>query len=90
MRSRIGEYPLGCVNGILHDPCFRDAYTDNLKREFQRIPFATDFRAFAAPGETLAKLHLDYKKLRPWELEDFGTPVTPHSGVRLLRRRRSL
>ena len=58
---------------------YRTKYADNLKRELPRIPFAPDFRAFAKAGEKLAKLHLDYEKLQPWELEFVETPGVPLS-----------
>jgi len=62
------------VYGLLHHPGYRQKYADNLKRELPRIPFAPDFRAFAKAGERLAKLHLDYEKLKPWDLEFIETP----------------
>jgi predicted helicase len=55
------------VYGLLHHPGYREKFADNLKRELPRIPFAPDFRAFADAGEKLAKLHLDYERLKPWE-----------------------
>ena len=36
------------VYGLLHHPGYRERYQANLKRELPRIPFAPDFRAFAA------------------------------------------
>jgi predicted helicase len=62
------------VTGLLQHPGYRRKYADNLKRELPRIPFASDFRAFATAGEKLAKLHLDYEKLKPWDLEFVETP----------------
>jgi predicted helicase len=67
------------VYGLLHHPGYRQKYADNLKRELPRIPFAADFRAFATAGEQLAKLHLDYEKLKPYELEFIETPGVPLS-----------
>lgn len=67
------------VNGLLHHPGYRDKFADNLKRELPRIPFAPDFRAFAKAGEKLAKLHLDYEKLKPWDLDFIETPRVPLS-----------
>src|SRR6267142_1583083 len=65
------------VYGLLHHPGYRQKYADNLKRELPRLPFAPDFRAFAKAGEQLAKLHLDYEKLKPWDLEPIETPGVP-------------
>jgi len=67
------------VYGLLHHPGYREKFADNLKRELPRIPFAPDFRAFAEAGEKLARLHLDYEKLKPWELEFVETPGRPLS-----------
>ena len=36
------------VYGLLHHPAYRERYQANLKRDLPRIPFAPDFRAFAA------------------------------------------
>ena len=38
------------VYAALHDPVWRETYAINLKREFPRIPFHADFRAWAAWG----------------------------------------
>lgn len=67
------------VYGVLHHPGYREKFADNLKRELPRIPFAPDFRAFAQAGEKLAKLHLDYEKLKPWDLEFQEMPDEPLS-----------
>jgi predicted helicase len=44
-----------------------------------RIPFAPDFRAFAAAGKELSRLHLDYEKLDPYPLKWIETPGVPLS-----------
>ncbi len=67
------------VYGLLHHPGYRDKFADNLKRELPRIPFAPDFRAFAAAGAELARLHLDYEKLEPYPLKWLETPGVPLS-----------
>ncbi len=67
------------VYGILHHPGYRERFAENLKRELPRIPLAPDFRAFAAAGQELAKLHIDYEKLEPWPLEWIETPDVPLS-----------
>ncbi len=64
---------------MLHHPGYRTKFADNLKRELPRIPFAADFRAFAAAGEELARLHLDYEKLEPYPLKWLETPGVPLS-----------
>ena len=54
--------------GLLHHPGYREKYADCLKRELPRIPFAPDFWAFAEAGRKLAKWHLEYEKIEPYEL----------------------
>ncbi len=63
-----GRYP-GC----------RTKFADNLKRELPRIPFAPDFWAFAAAGQELARLHLDYEQLEPYPLKFVETDGVPLS-----------
>jgi predicted helicase len=67
------------VYGILHHPGYRTKFADNLKRELPRIPLAPDFQAFSKAGKELAKLHLDYEKLKPWPLEWIETEGEPLS-----------
>jgi predicted helicase len=67
------------VYGVLHHPGYREKFADNLKRELPRIPYAPDFKAFSKAGEKLAKLHLDYEKLEPWELDLEENPDEPLS-----------
>ena len=67
------------VYGLLHHPGYREKFADNLKRELPRIPFAPDFHAFAKAGEKLARLHLEYEKLKPWDLEFVEAPSVPLS-----------
>lgn len=64
---------------MLHHGGYREKFADNLKRELPRIPFAPDFRAFAAAGKKLAALHLDYEQLEPWELQFVEAPGVPLS-----------
>ncbi len=56
------------VYALLHKPDYRQRFTQNLKRELPRIPFAPDFHRFAAAGRALAELHVDYLALAPWPL----------------------
>ena len=68
------------VYGLLHHPGYRAKFADNLKKSLPRIPFAPDFRAFAAAGQQLAELHLNYETVEPWPLgseEAAGVPYNP-------------
>jgi predicted helicase len=77
------------VYGLLHHPGYRAKFADNLQRELPRIPFAPDFRAFAAAGAELARLHLDYEKLEPYPLKWLETPGVPLSYRALDKMRRA-
>jgi predicted helicase len=49
-------------------PLYRTKYADCLKRELPRIPYAPDFWAFSKAGKELAKWHLDYEEIEPYNL----------------------
>ncbi|CCG02456.1 DEAD/DEAH box helicase [Blastococcus saxobsidens] len=57
------------VYGLLHSPEYRETYAADLKKMLPRIPFASDFRAFADAGKRLAEVHLGYETLEPYALE---------------------
>jgi predicted helicase len=62
------------VYSVLYDPIYREEYAQNLKREFPRIPFYTDFWRWADWGERLMALHIGYETIKPWPLERIDTP----------------
>ena len=62
------------VYGVLHDPVYREIYGQNLKRDFPRIPFQTDFWMWADWGETLMGLHIGYEEVEPWPLTRIDVP----------------
>jgi predicted helicase len=62
------------VYGVLHDPVYRAKYALNLKREFPRIPFYSDFWRWAAWGEQLMSLHIGYETVEPWLLKRIDAP----------------
>lgn len=57
------------VYAAFHDPLYRESYGGDLKRELPRVPFHTDFWAWADWGEALMKLHIDYEKAMPYALQ---------------------
>lgn len=61
------------VYAVLHHPAYRKKYELNLKREFPRIPFYESFWQWAAWGEQLMKLHIDYEKAEPFPLQRIET-----------------
>jgi predicted helicase len=66
---------------VLHDPVYREKYALNLKREFPRIPFYPDFPQWAAWGEALMKLHIDYEQVEPFALQRIETPAKRATGT---------
>jgi predicted helicase len=60
---------------VLHDPAYREKYALNLKREFPRIPFYSDFEQWVAWGEALLKLHIGYEDVEPYKLTRVDTPA---------------
>jgi predicted helicase len=65
------------VYALLHHPQYREKYAANLKRELPRIPFAPDFRKFAAAGTKLADLHLNYEKQPEYPLQKLENKDAP-------------
>jgi predicted helicase len=57
------------VYAVLHNPAYRKKYELNLKRDFPRIPLYDDFRQWAAWGQALMELHLNYETAEPYPLE---------------------
>jgi predicted helicase len=70
------------VYGILHDPAYREKYAANLKRELPRIPFRTDFWAYAEAGKKLMDFHIKYEDQDKYPItEEWSLPknyVHPH------------
>lgn len=65
------------VYGILHSREYRRRFGNNLAKELPRIPLAMDFPAFRNAGRKLAKLHLDYEKVKPWDVTETGDSANP-------------
>ncbi|OGA22200.1 MAG: DNA methyltransferase [Betaproteobacteria bacterium RIFCSPLOWO2_02_FULL_67_19] len=62
------------VYGVLHDPVYREKYSLNLKREFPRIPFYTDFWQWSDWGKKLMDLHIGYESVAPHPLKRTESP----------------
>jgi len=62
---------------VLHHPAYRRKYELNLKREFPRLPFYTDFRQWAAWGKELMDLHINYETVKPFKLKIVGAGLVP-------------
>ena len=69
LQARITKHAIfHYVYAVLHHPAYRAKYERNLKRELPRIPFYDDFPQWAAWGEQLMALHLDYEQVAPYPL----------------------
>jgi predicted helicase len=60
------------VYAVLHNPQYRIKYELNLKRDFPRIPFYTDFHKWAAYGKELMDLHINYETAKPFKLKEIS------------------
>jgi predicted helicase len=56
------------VYGVLHDPVYREEYALDLKREFPRIPFYSNFRRWRDWGQFLLDLHTGYESAEQFPL----------------------
>jgi predicted helicase len=57
------------IYALLHHPTYREKYSDNLKRELPRIPYAPDFDSFANAGKRLAEIHINYEQQPEYPLK---------------------
>ena len=60
------------VYGKLHDPNYREAYAADLKKMLPHIETPTsraEFDKFAAAGQELMALHVNYENVDPWPLD---------------------
>ena len=57
------------VYGILHHPDYRERYQANLKRDLPRLPFGSDFWAFAKAGQRLGEIHINYEAVPEYPLD---------------------
>ena len=72
------------VYGLLHAREYRETYSADLQKSAPRIPMPdtlADFRAFAQAGRELARLHVEYEDVEPYDLDvrvaegwDLGEP----------------
>lgn len=56
------------IYAVLHNPAYRQKYELNLKRDFPRIPFYSNFGQWAAWGKELIDLHIGYETIEPYPL----------------------
>lgn len=63
------------VYAVLHDPCYRQKYAQNLKRDFPRIPLYENFLQWAEWGKQLMHLHVSYETASPFPLQRDDKPL---------------
>ena len=58
------------IYGVLHSPEYRSTYANSLQKELARIPRVATYEEFAAfekAGRSLAELHVNYEKVKPYD-----------------------
>lgn len=72
------------VYGVLHSSNYRSRFANNLQKDLPRIPLAQNFLAFKKAGEKLAKLHLNYEKVKPWDdIREVGDSENPGETIKM-------
>ncbi len=54
---------------MLHDPAYQQRWEIELRREFPRVHFQTEFAEFVRLGRELLELHLGFESAEPYPLE---------------------
>ncbi|MDG2990127.1 hypothetical protein L3556_04135 [Candidatus Synechococcus calcipolaris G9] len=69
---------------VLHHPAYRTKYELNLKREFPRLPFYSNFHQWATWGRALMDLHLNYEAIEPYGLtrHDIASKANPKAKLK--------
>ncbi len=57
------------IYAVLHNPAYRQKYELNLKRDFPRLPFYSEFWQWVTWGKTLMDLHLNYETVKKYPLQ---------------------
>jgi predicted helicase len=68
---------------VLHHPAYREKYVLNLKREFPRLPFYTDFSQWVNWGKQLMDLHLNYEKVKKYPLKQIDIDTNKQNKPKL-------
>jgi predicted helicase len=58
------------VYAVLHNPDYRKKYEQELKREYPRIPYYSDFQKWCDWGKQLANIHLNFENIEPYPLKE--------------------
>ena len=85
--KRIGKMDIfHYVYAVLHHSDYRERFKGNLMRELPRVPFAPDFRAFAAVGKKLMNLHINYEDVKEFKLRPVSDPDSPQNELGFSRQ----
>lgn len=57
------------VYAVLHNPKYKDEFKINLKNDFSRIPFYTDFHQWSNWGKELMDLHINFESVSTYPLQ---------------------
>ena len=57
------------IYAMLHDPAYQQRYEVDLRREFPRVYFQSNFAWWAQKGRELLDLHLGFETIEPYPLE---------------------
>lgn len=63
--------------GLLHSSEYRNIYASDLKKTLPRIPFSSEFTAFAEAGRRLSNIHLTYEEANRYTLGGLDISVPP-------------
>ena len=67
----------GYTYAVLHAPEYREKYAVDLSREFPRLPFYDDFRAWVSMGNELLDLHIGFESEEPYPLKRDDSKAAP-------------
>lgn len=65
------------IYGVLHSPTYRENFENDLKKMLPRIPLCKDFWGFSKAGRALAKWHIEYETVEPYDLKEEIKPSAP-------------
>jgi predicted helicase len=79
------------IYAMLHHPVYRERYAENLKRDLPHIPLlqsSENFRTCANIGKQLMSLHVNYEKVKEYDLKLFDNETLPYAESRYVEKMR--
>ena len=71
------------VYAVLHNPAYLQLYGQNLKRDFPKIPFYSNFFKWVDWGKALVELHLNFETVPAFKLKEVITKGITNPKLRL-------